>query len=290
MIRKLVRPARSFLLPSIEYYAIGDFQIALNRGHLLPVYQANNRLYDRFLPVLCRYLNNTGGWIIDVGANVGDTTFAFVGACNNPILAIEGHDAFYALLKQNVERLPKCKERIKIVNVLVGTGKFSGGLSSNGTTAVQTAAGSLSPSVSLDDVLRAAGVEMHLVALLKVDVDGYDADVILSAPDMLAASKPILFWENAFSTPEQLECFEQLYARLEEIGYFYLWPFDNFGNPVLEECSFKAIREINKYVAAQNVHRATRTFYYIDILATTDRDLEVARAAINGYRSEIIER
>lgn len=271
-------------------YTIGRFQITLNRTHLLPAYQANNRLYDRFLPVLCRYLNNNCAWIIDVGANIGDTTIAIIQNCHNPILAIEGHRRFYRLLMQNVKDLPEGKERIKTANAVVGTGKFSGELACSGTTASRSHGDSLSSSVSLDDVLRNEGQEMDSVVLLKVDTDGYDADVILSAQGLLRRQKPILFWENAFSSKQQLEGLDQLYVALENLGYCHLWPFDNFGNPVLEECSFKAIRELNKYIFAQNFQGATRTFYYIDILATTDRDVEIARAAINSYRSEIIER
>jgi len=288
-VREMVRKALSLIRPVTKKYKIGNFTITLNNQHMLPNYQEAHRLYDRFLPVLCRHLDHTERWIIDVGANVGDSTIAMAQACQNPILSIEGDEAFFQLLTANVESFPNGKERSKAVNVLVGTGKFSGNLVSSGTTATRSDKDIGGASVSLDALLRRSGIDPNSVALLKVDTDGYDGDVILSSLQLLATAAPVLFWENQFSSEQQLGCLEEFYRSIAHLGYGKFWVFDNFGNVLLEECSLKEIADLNKYVMARNSYRATRTIHYIDVLASTEKNLGIVRAAIGLYRTETIE-
>ena len=143
-----------YLLPKTKEYLIGRYKIKLSRDHRLPLYQAKHPLYDRFLPVLCENLNSRTGLIVDVGANVGDTTAAMFQMCPNPMLCIEGDKEFFHLLLENIERLGADTNRIKVANVLVGTGTFTGGLVSSGTTATRSTEVLGTSSVSLDDVLR----------------------------------------------------------------------------------------------------------------------------------------
>ena len=161
-IGKLVRRAHSgasALLrrtaPSTKPYKIGKHTVLLNREHLLPEYQSRHRLYDRFLPIFCKLFDHTDHWIIDVGANVGDTAVTVAQACRNPILCIEGSDAFYELLQHNVDNLfAKREQAVRYVKAIVGSGRVSGFLKSDGTTA------SLAPidasgwrAVALDNLL-----------------------------------------------------------------------------------------------------------------------------------------
>ncbi|HTV32497.1 MAG TPA: FkbM family methyltransferase, partial [Methylocella sp.] len=239
--------------PATKHYKIGEHTILLNQEHLLPAYQAQHRLYDRFLPILCKELDDPDLWIIDVGANVGDTAVALAQSCQNPMLCIEGEEEFFKLLRHNAETLFANRKRAVIcLSAMVGSDRFSGSLRRNGTTASlaeDQAAGQR--AASLDTLARDSAVPATAVALIKVDTDGYDGDVILSAPDILAASKPILFWENYFSTIGQMRELEALYQRLDDSGYRRFWIFDNYGNLLLRECSLGNIIDINEYVASQ---------------------------------------
>ncbi|MEI7464384.1 MAG: hypothetical protein WCJ87_03490 [Burkholderiales bacterium] len=49
--------------------------ILMPKNHRLAEYKKRHRLYDQFLPHLARYLP-TGGVVVDIGANVGDTLAA----------------------------------------------------------------------------------------------------------------------------------------------------------------------------------------------------------------------
>jgi FkbM family methyltransferase len=297
-IGKLVRRAHSgasALLrrtaPSTKPYKIGKHTVLLNREHLLPEYQSRHRLYDRFLPIFCKLFDHTDHWIIDVGANVGDTAVAVAQACRNPILCIEGDDAFFDLLKHNVDSLFGKRERpVHCVKALAGSGRFSGFLKNDGTTA------GLAPSdasgrraAALDDLLSAVGAPLTAIALIKVDTDGYDWDVILSARSILTASRPAIFWENYFSTIEQMRALEVLYQNLFDAGYRYFWVFDNYGNLMLRECGANNIVDLNEYVWSQEFYGCTRSIFYTDVLAVTDDKLARAREAIAVFRSSEIK-
>src|SRR5271156_3496303 len=93
--------------------------IELGPDDTIARYYVGHRLYDRFLPVLCRHLPN--GWIVDVGANVGDTAVGIARETSNPILSVEASAEFYALLERNTAGL-----RVRCVHALVGTGRYGG--------------------------------------------------------------------------------------------------------------------------------------------------------------------
>jgi FkbM family methyltransferase len=275
-----------------KQYKIGEHTVLLNREHLLPEYQSRHRLYDRFLPILCKQFAHPDLWIIDVGANVGDTAVAVAQACRNPILCIEGDDLFFDLLKHNVDLLfGKREQRVRCVKAIVGSGRVSGFLKSDGTTAglASIEAGGRR-AIALDDLLSTVGAPTTAIALIKVDTDGYDCDVILSAQTILTASRPAIFWENYFSTIEQMRDLEILYQKLFDTGYHYFWVFDNYGNLMLRECSPNNIVDLNEYVWSQEFHGCTRSIFYTDVLAVTDDKLAHAREAIAIFRLSEIKR
>ena len=91
-------------------------------GHLLPSYEAQHPLYDRFLPTLASHLPE-GSWAIDVGANCGDTLIAMGQAhAGLNFLCVEPDMGFQAYLTQNARSLRRAnpKQKIELVRALVG--------------------------------------------------------------------------------------------------------------------------------------------------------------------------
>jgi len=70
----------------------------------------------------------------------------------------------------------------------------------------------------------------------------------------------------------------------------YIYLFDNFGNLILEESDFETLRNINSYVYSMEKHGCTRTFYYTDILAATEKNYLIVKDAINEYKTEWIKK
>lgn len=278
---KLINKIKGKIDEDIKY-SIGKYQLNIPNNHPLPQYQKSNRLYDRFLPVLVKYLNSDK-IIIDVGANVGDTTIAMIQNCKNLIYSIEPSESFYPYLEINIKRLISSdKVRVKCINKFIGTGDFNGNLlHSKGTASVTTTRNSnVINYKTLDSIIE----ENKDVELIKVDTDGYDFDVLKSSENILLKSEPILYWENQMFEDFQIQGFNDLYEFLQKIGYKYVYIFDNFGNLIIEESDFETLKQINSYVLSMDKNQSTRTFFYTDILASTERNYSTAKKAILEYK------
>jgi FkbM family methyltransferase len=268
-------------------YRIGTQTIELPAGHLLPYYQQQHRLYDRFPPFLASICPKDH-WIIDVGANVGDTTAAMIQNTEGHVLAIEGHPPFFELLKKNIHSFPlEMQDRIHITKALVGTQTATGDLvASNGTAKIVQ--GYNSEMRSLDSILETEHIAPQSVAVLKTDTDGSDSDVLLSASRLLTEGSAVLYFENQFENDLQLEQFESMYAAIGEFGYTLFSVFDNFGNLLLDIAPPYFLSSLNRYLKVQNTKSATRTVYYYDVLAYKPTQAEVAAVLTSRYRAFIM--
>ena len=199
------------------------------------------------------------------------------------MICIEGHEDYVRLLKRNASALPEAG-RIHIVNEMVGTGRFAGTLIGDGTTASLQPANQSQSAKPLDIILSQLSFSLKDVILIKLDTDGYDADVIMSAQNTISAAEPVLFWENYFENQSQLRNLEQMYDNIKTHGYNHLWVFDNFGGLILEQCSLEELKKLNKYIKNQNDDGSSRTMWYTDVLATTSRRFTIASDAISEFR------
>jgi FkbM family methyltransferase len=273
-------------------YRIGKYSIQIPTTSTLPVNQKAFPLYDRFLPVLAKNIKDKGT-IIDVGANVGDTLTAMIQHCNNTFLSIEPATLFFDYLKKNIQNFePNDIKRVQFIKQLVGTGNFEGELKEiKGTTASvvlhrQGGGDNDMEYKRLDDIVQ----DIDTVVLLKSDVDGFDFDVIESAGKILSASEPILFFENQIDNDLQYQGFERLYDFLEQNGYNNVYIFDNFGNIIAEKSNYHILKNVTDYVYSMTKYHTTRTFYYTDILAVTDKRLSIVEQAIDDYKKNWVNK
>jgi FkbM family methyltransferase len=271
-------------------HVIGDLAIELPSSAALPLYQRRHRLYDRFLPVLVEHVDGAG-WIVDVGANVGDSAIAMLQHCGNPILCVEASDLFFPYLERNIAALPSAYGgRVEIVKHLVGTGEFTGTLkhAAGGTAELDPGSGEMQAAPRpLDEIL---GERTGRVALLKVDTDGFDHDVLMSARRVLKESRPILFWENHAMDERTDHAYQRMYRMIAEHGYTSIHVFDNYGAPMLVNTDLRALADLNAYIIAQYKYGGTRTMYYTDVLAATEEDRPKVEAAIAQYRQQWVQR
>jgi FkbM family methyltransferase len=267
------------VMPPIQY-RIGEHLITLPFGHPLPTWQSKHKLYDRFLPVLCSHILSDG-IIVDIGANVGDTVVAIMQTCTNPIIAIEYHLPYFVMLRDNLAKIDP-DHRVTSIQALVGSGSHIGALVASHGLATLSNSGS-SQFKSLDDILKNW---LGQIALIKVDTDGFDADVILSGMDTITSSQPMLFWESG--TVDAVS-FKNMYEKIATTGYNRFWVFDNFGNLMLRECGVKILNDLDLYVESQYKYKCDRSFFYFDVLAATDKTAIIARDAVAHYRKKFIE-
>jgi FkbM family methyltransferase len=266
-------------------YKIGKINIKTPPQYLLAKYQDQFKLYDQFLPFLCGNMNQTGA-IIDIGANIGDTTIAILQRCNNQIISIEASDYFFKYLENNIDQLDnENRKRITIVKKLVGTGTLNGFLNdpTHGTASLQINNSAENQFFKLDEIIN----QNDSISLIKVDTDGYDFDVILSAKEIILKHSPILFWENEIIDEFQINGFAKLYQFLHENGYNQIVIFDNFGNIISEETDFHTLTNINSYLLSMRQFNCTRTFYYVDVLASNSDQVNISNLILK-YKSERI--
>lgn len=296
-IKLLIPPIFEVIYKKLKYgrkskYQIGKYEIEMPRNFALPKFQSSFRLYDRFLPVLAKNidLSNSDKLIIDVGANIGDTVVAMLQYSANPFVCIEPSDYFFSFLEKNLKNVSESdSSRVKIIKELVGTGLISGTLDHNDRRTASLKV-SDNPDVITHIPLDKLIDNISNVILLKVDTDGFDYDVIKSAENILSTSQPILFWENEITEDFQYEGFVELYKFLDNKNYKYVYIFDNYGNLITESISFETLKNINAYMTSMRKFNCTRTFYYTDVLAATEKNISIVKNAIAEYRKDWINK
>lgn len=283
----------SRLHPDDQLFDVEGLHIALPVDHLLPRYQREHLLYDRFLPELARHLA-PDSLVIDVGANCGDTVAAMCRA--QPALhhlCVEPDEGFYRYLEHNARRLQQAHPGVQLhlVQALVGqAGQHAtlagGGGSKHATlhaSSQSTPANQLATE-SLDDIVaRSAGRTERVISLIKSDVDGHDHDVLASATGLIARHAPLLYFECQATTETQLAQYKACIDTLAAQGYTDFWLFDNYGNLLVQASLPVLVHQVFDYIWRQARSRATRTMYYVDILAATPSQRPTAQAAVTAY-------
>lgn len=148
-------------------------------------------------------LNIGGRLVVEVGANIGTTTVqaARMGA---QVLAFEPETTNYRLLRANVA-VNQLDDRVECVHA---------GCSSE-TRLARMALSDVNPGahriaddgdaevllVRVDDALRERGISASEVALLWLDAEGHEVDVLAGASDLLSARPVVLteFWPKAIA-------------------------------------------------------------------------------------------
>lgn len=271
-------------------YPIGRCSVVLPAGHKLPAYQRSHSQYDRFLPHLARALS-AGSVVIDVGANCGDTVVSMLD--QNPrvgFLCVEADATFFRYLQANVARLRQdgldCQ--VTLVHGLAGAELsnvvMQGPRSTKRAVAAPDQAANTMNARPLDAILSAEGIPAERVAVVKVDTDGYDYDVIASASALLTARTPMLFFECQFTAHAQKARYDQMIGELGDRGYTDWAIFDNYGALLLRTREVAQVHQLVDYLWQQEAGRSTRTLYYLDLLASGERDRSLIEGVLTSYQ------
>lgn len=275
---------------NIQVYKYSDFSIFLPSDHLLPKYQREHPLYDRFLPHLSKFLE-PNSIVVDIGANCGDTLAAMVDK-NREInfICIEPDNDFFGYLQKNVKLIEDLRKKnsVKVIKALVGKAISNVVLEGSGGTKKASINNNIDEeqihvSNTLDDILLSCNIEG--VRLIKSDVDGFDYDVIDSASATLEDSKPLLFFECQVDNETQKNGYKKTISELFLKGYSTWVVFDNFGNTMVKLHDPRQLEQIIEYVWRQNIGKSTRTIYYVDLLACVSEDEKFVVQVIDEYNS-----
>ena len=217
---------------------IGSRIMLLPPEHPLSMWTSLYKDYDNFLPKLVKEMSSNES-IIDIGANVGDTLFRFIDTNSKPnYFSIEADQYFFKYLKKNKGLLEKdIQDRVTLINELVGN-NLKGHLtqkSNLGSKFLVESPDGLETK-SLDKIIIDGNIQN--IKLIKVDVDGYDYNVLLSAMNEIKKNKPSLFFEYmSLNKTEYIELIKKLY----EIGYSEWTIINNYGSAIFENKHYKDV-------------------------------------------------
>lgn len=263
---------------------IGAVHVTLPPGHILPELFRQSKNYDQFLPHLAREMP-AKSWVVDVGANCGDTLAAIASANSRlNFICIEADERYFSYLLRNIETLernfPDTLGAIRAVKALAGTvsGKT---VSANGSGHLVPAEGG-ELAVSLEEIVGDYRVAAADIALIKVDVDGFDYDVVESAGALLDGAAAMVYFECYLGSDEQKQGFTRLFEDMKLRGFRFLI-FDRFGAPVIDTDDLHAIEHLSKYCRLQIEGRATHTTLYHDVLAYRPHQESIVEGAMKAF-------
>jgi FkbM family methyltransferase len=242
--------------------------------------------YDAFLPHLCSHLP-PGSFIIDIGANVGDTLAGIVSKNSKlKICCIEPDQGFLKYLNLNVEsivrRFPETE--ITVLPYLIGKEFSNLSLQGSGGTKHAIPGGGVLQNVQLDEALQS---EAQRISLIKTDVDGFDFDVINSGFGRIATDLPLIFMEFYLQNKEDLAKYMKTSNELESLGYKKFVVFDNFGGVVIESSDLNALENVLNYAINGRLKKSTRTIDYFDVLFSTQNDTDLIAKVLASYYESI---
>lgn len=268
-------------------YTIQNIKVDLGENHALPLYQKRYKMYDRFIPYLAQITQKKEGkCIIDIGANVGDTLVGMWKHTEDRFYCIEPVTEFFNLLTDNAKRLGNM-ERVCLEQAFITDNmeeNYQAIVSDKGTASkIRTDENIKSiPSKTVDYLIAEKGIRYDEVDLLKIDTDGFDADCIISAKELLEESEALIFWENYNETCEQYQKYLEAYQLLDKKGYFTFFVFDNYGN-YLCRGGLDTIHSILDYMQRVNTDCIGNTFHYFDVLACKEKDVKLCERLIMQF-------
>lgn len=279
-------------------YFFGEYKIILQDNHVLGKYHKSFPLYDRFLPILCADFE---GLIIDVGANIGDTSIAiFSKNLKSFIVGVEPDTVFFEECINNIFQ-NGLTNRFLGVNKFVSTNEGNFCLEKSSTMSTGSISSKINQSgekntISFSELMDLIPKEkMMKFDILKIDTDGFDWDILNSfvhyGSDFRIKPRFIFFEMQTYlnnlgvydeNRNQMIEDYKASIARLLSIGYNNFCLIDNFGTPIKITKSINEILELNDYIKRSQVHNSHSTIYYIDILAFFDNESEFVTQAIEN--------
>ena len=281
-------------------YEVGKYKLVLKDSHMLAKYQAQYPLYDRFLPYFCGFFN---GLIIDVGANIGDTSIAIFSRNDDCfVVGVEPDEEFYKECVESVV-MNNLSDRFLGVQKFISTRKGAFVIEKDQTSS--TGSINLSSTENTDNTISFKDLLSEIPKnlsenfdVLKIDTDGFDWDVINSfselGKDFEYLPRFVFFEMQTFlnndsgKTLQRTEMnnnYLEALSRLKDLGYTTFSLFDNFGTYVKTTDSIEEIKELNEYVIRSQVLNRHSTIFYFDVLAYHERELKFTSDKIADFYS-----
>lgn len=147
---------------------------------------------DAEVQILCRYLDPTS-LFVDVGTNIGYHALAINKQAGCPVIGFEPHPNHFVVAALN------CNEKnIQLVHAAVGSTKGSITIKNFDPT-VEGNFGDINVGDNIGDVevklVKLDDVKLPLCTAIKIDVEGYELEVLKGATKVIKQYRPIILYE-----------------------------------------------------------------------------------------------
>ena len=176
-------------------FQYGQFSMKCDSSHRLPMVLKALPNFGRNLADVVVALGVQEPRVIDIGANIGDTAILLARfAPGAKVLCIEGDSRFMSYLDCNTAQIGgvTIAEAILADRSAQVSGEF---VAKNGTAHVVLGEGRNVLQVEMLDDLLTAYPEFSYPDIIKIDTDGFEPAIMRGAQAVLAASKPVVFYE-----------------------------------------------------------------------------------------------
>ncbi len=210
-------------------------RMVLPWSHRLPDYAKGDSPYGTNLVRLAAALASADDGVLtvlDVGANVGDSTLQILHAADARILCVEGDPYYLEFLHLNTEG----EDRVTVVEGLLsasGRAETMSAVRSGGTTRFEAGTKVDALDAVTPAQLRGEHPSFARLRLAKSDTDGYDVALVPAIAEAWSDEPPVLFFEydHQLSRLAGNDPY-QVWTRLTELGYSDLAVWDNGGLPL----------------------------------------------------------
>jgi FkbM family methyltransferase len=208
---------------------IHGHRVLLNSGYTYPLYiRRYPSLNSPLLELVYQSHKVLGRPItfVDVGAAIGDTVLMIDSLCAGMVqnyICIDGDAEFFGYLQHNVSHLPNVRCINKILSSASGLERSL--IRTHGGTASAQGDNRVDAKM-LDEVI----VEDESIDVLKIDVDGFDGEVLSGAQKILSRHRPsvIFEWHPVLCKQTDNNCLRHFDA-LSSAGYRDLVWFTKYG-------------------------------------------------------------
>lgn len=279
----LHRTRRAILRASdpLVRYRLGASELLLPLSHDLPHYCASWPLYSRNLGRIAASLRRhyRDLFVVDIGANVGDSAAIVHNEVDVPVLCIEGDDQFLRILEVNLARIGGDFE---VASCYIGPKTAGAVHTSNGTARITPHRnGKLLNMRSLAEVLL-EHPRFASAKLIKIDTDGFDCTIIRHERPLLERLRPVIFFEYDPKLARLVgdNC-DDLFEDLRAAGYGQALFYDNLGEFLLGANlnDTPVVADIKSYFARHH-HSA-----YADVCVFPEEDRDVFEEIREAERS-----
>tara|TARA_A100000164_G_scaffold334383_1_gene325602 strand:- start:2 stop:850 length:849 start_codon:yes stop_codon:yes gene_type:complete len=197
--------------------------------------------------------------IVDIGANIGSVSLPLAKLFNSStIISVEPTYYAFSKLKRNLNLNPNFKKRVRLYNTFISNKKrkinfiYSSWNFSSSSKKHKVHRGILkeasNKTQSLSELIKS---QKRKINLIKIDVDGYEIDVLRSGKEIIKKYKPVIYFELAPYLYKEFGYSSKILIDFIKKDLNYLFFNENFDE----------IKNINEI--AKNLSDRSKNFFLI---------------------------